>query len=86
MKKPPVRKVDVAPPDSKWAKEFEKEAAILQEHFPLEIIRIHHFGSTSIPGIPAKPVIDILIEVRDIAKIDDKTHVMEKLGYFENVS
>jgi len=43
--------------------------------------RIHHIGSTSVPGLAAKPVIDILIEATDITLIDHATPHLEALGY-----
>ena len=46
-----------------------------------EIINIFHIGSTAIPGIYAKPIIDILIEVNDIEKIDKYNDEFNKLGY-----
>lgn len=44
-------------------------------------MRLHHIGSTAIPGIPAKPIIDILIEVVDIQALDERTPAIETLGY-----
>jgi GrpB-like predicted nucleotidyltransferase (UPF0157 family) len=44
-------------------------------------VRIHHIGSTAIPGIHAKPIIDILLEVDDIAPFDDRSSSIEQLGY-----
>ncbi|MFH1971467.1 MAG: GrpB family protein [Patescibacteria group bacterium] len=43
---------------------FEKEAIFLKKSFPSVIGRIEHFGSTSVPGLSAKPIIDILVEVK----------------------
>jgi GrpB-like predicted nucleotidyltransferase (UPF0157 family) len=49
-----------------WQREFSVMAAWLRERFgPGVIGRMAHYGSTAIPGMPAKPVIDILVEVRD---------------------
>ena len=45
------------------------------------IIDIHHIGSTAIPGIKAKPVIDMLIEVKDIEGVAQHNHKMKELGY-----
>jgi len=46
-----------------------------------EVMAIHHVGSTAIPNISAKPIIDILVEVHDIGKIDEFNGEMIKLGY-----
>jgi GrpB-like predicted nucleotidyltransferase (UPF0157 family) len=49
--------------------------------FSPSLVGIHHIGSTAIPGIYVKPVIDILLEVTDITAIDKKNAHMEKLDY-----
>ncbi len=41
----------------------------------------HHIGSTAIPSIVAKPVIDILIVVAELERVDECNSAMEKLGY-----
>lgn len=60
---------------------FEKEKAFLKEIFGDEIISCEHFGSTSIPGMKAKPVIDMMCIVKDINMIDSYNSQMEALGY-----
>ena len=45
------------------------------------ISQIHHIGSTSVPGLSAKPVIDILIEVTNLAELDSMNQAMERAGY-----
>jgi GrpB-like predicted nucleotidyltransferase (UPF0157 family) len=76
-----MRHVEVLPHNEKWKQDFRKEShqikAILQD----EIHEIHHIGSTAIPHIHAKPVIDILVEVHDISKVDFYNAEMESLGY-----
>lgn len=50
--------------DPRWKKLYKKEAKFLKSQFgPEVIIRTEHFGSTAVPGLAAKPVIDILVEV-----------------------
>ena len=49
--------------------------------FGQEIVAIHHIGSTAIPTVKAKPIVDMLVEVRDIEKIDDFNATMSGLGY-----
>jgi GrpB-like predicted nucleotidyltransferase (UPF0157 family) len=44
-------------------------------------VRLHHIGSTAIPGIRAKPIIDLLLEVTDVAELDGRASDMEELGY-----
>ncbi len=45
-----------------WHTWYEEEAAHLRAHLP-EGVKIHHIGSTAIPGICAKPIIDLLVEL-----------------------
>ena len=67
--------------DPAWAEEFRKEAQKLREVLGDEIIAVHHIGSTSIPGITAKPIIDILVEARRIEDIDHYNDAMARHGY-----
>lgn len=76
-----VRIIKVVPYNSNWKDEYIKELEKLKNIFKDEIIEIHHIGSTSIPGIYAKPTIDIIIGVKDIDKIDSYNEGMRKLGY-----
>ena len=45
------------------------------------LVEVHHIGSTAIPGIRAKPVIDMLAVVRDVALLDGRGSGLEALGY-----
>lgn len=76
-----IRVIEVVPHNSNWKGEFYKEAERIRNTMKDEIVGIHHIGSTSIPGIYAKPVIDILAEVKDISKVDDYNSRMQELGY-----
>jgi GrpB-like predicted nucleotidyltransferase (UPF0157 family)/GNAT superfamily N-acetyltransferase len=75
------RKIEVVPHDPKWAEKFQHEAAIIKEIFGDNLVAVHHIGSTSIPGIKAKPIIDIIPVVKDIMLVDDYNQAMEKAGY-----
>lgn len=81
--KPPdtIRKIEVVEYDSTWPELFELEAKLIKQALGSNCIEIHHIGSTSIPGLSAKPVIDILPVVRDIQEVDKATKAMEFLGY-----
>jgi GrpB-like predicted nucleotidyltransferase (UPF0157 family) len=76
-----VRKVEVTAYDPLWVKEYEKEAANLNKIFGGELLEIHHIGSTSIPGMHAKPIIDVLMVVNNIQKIDSFNKKMQRTGY-----
>ena len=59
--------MEIAPYDTNWPKLFREEAKRLRTYLPTGAIRrIFHFGSTAVPGLAAKPIIDILIEVRSL--------------------
>jgi GrpB-like predicted nucleotidyltransferase (UPF0157 family) len=75
------RRVVVIPYQLDWLEKYEIEAAKLMRIFLGEAVQIHHIGSTSIPGMPAKPIIDMLMVVKDIQKIDDFNAIMENNGY-----
>ncbi|WP_442598769.1 GrpB family protein [Neobacillus sp. D3-1R] len=64
-----------------WALRFQDEVQILQSIFGDEIQRFEHFGSTSVRGLKAKPVIDMMCIVKDIDKIDTFNDRMASLGY-----
>ena len=64
-----------------WPDLFRQEARRISAILRGEIILIHHIGSTAIPVIKAKPVIDCLIEVARIEKVDEFNPNMIALGY-----
>lgn len=77
----PPMKVEVIPHDAAWRSKFADESKLISPALGDNLVRIHHIGSTSIPGIYAKPIIDILVEVKDITKVDDFNAAMTALGY-----
>lgn len=76
-----MKKVEVVPHDPAWRNAFEEEAKHVSDMLGETVTAIHHIGGTSIPYIYAKPVIDILVEVTDIAEVDERTSAMESLRY-----
>lgn len=75
------RKVSIEKYSTDWKKKFDEEAILLQKIFGLEIQMIHHIGSTSVNGLSAKPIIDMMPVVRDIKKIDAYNEAMIAIGY-----
>ena len=73
-----MRKVEVVPYNPSWRVLFETEANQIAIALAENVIAIHHIGSTSIETIYAKPIIDILVEVSLIAKVDE--HHSLKIG------
>ena len=76
-----ARRVTVVPHDVSWAPEFTREAARVSEGLGANILEVHHIGSTAIPGIFAKPIIDILAVVEDIEVVDSNSEAMRRAGY-----
>jgi GrpB-like predicted nucleotidyltransferase (UPF0157 family) len=73
--------VIVAPPDPTWPAAFAESAAQAATALGTNLLVIHHIGSTSIPGIYAKPVIDMLGVVTDLAAVDDRNPQLQFMGY-----
>ncbi|MFJ7971126.1 GrpB family protein [Psychrobacillus sp. NPDC096389] len=76
-----MRKVIVEAYSADWKKKFEDEAILLQKSFGSEIQMIYHIGSTSVNGLSAKPIIDIMPVVRDITIMDEYNDQMAAIGY-----
>jgi GrpB-like predicted nucleotidyltransferase (UPF0157 family) len=76
-----MRKVEVVPHDPKWQEMFKLGSDQVIEALGKNVVAVHHIGSTAIPCIYAKPVIDLLVEVKNIAKVDGQNRSMESLGY-----
>ncbi len=74
-------RIEVAPYDPNWPNIFAAEAAKIKQALGNNCIAIHHVDSTSVPGLAAKPIIDIVPVVRDIIALDQNISVMEALGY-----
>lgn len=64
-----------------WPREFEREAARLRGYLRGVVVEIYHIGSTSVPGLAAKPVIDLMPVVSSIQMVDELTPHLEKEGY-----
>ncbi|KZE69533.1 hypothetical protein AWM68_02465 [Fictibacillus phosphorivorans] len=77
-----MRKTEILPWTEEWGKVYAKEESKLKDIFKDELIEIYHIGSTSIPSVGyAKPIIDILIVVKDIDKVNTFNAEMSCLGY-----
>lgn len=76
-----MRKIEILPYDKNWKVQYEKEKTLLLNIFKNSINHIYHIGSTSIPNLAAKPVIDILIDTYSISNIDNFNQEMIKAGY-----
>jgi len=75
------RVIEVVDYDSSWKETFETEKVLLTKAIGINAVNIEHIGSTSVVGLAAKPVIDILIEVSDLKELDASNDKIEALGY-----
>jgi GrpB-like predicted nucleotidyltransferase (UPF0157 family) len=73
----------IVPYNAAWPKQFREEREHLLACLPLELIgRIEHFGSTAVPGLAAKPIVDMLVEVTSLEKTRTLiAPVLESQGY-----
>ena len=75
------REMKLVPYNAEWPAMFAREKEMLAGVFGALVLDIHHFGSTAIAGMPAKPTIDVMVVVRDIEAVDARNHAMTGLGY-----
>jgi GrpB-like predicted nucleotidyltransferase (UPF0157 family) len=76
-----ARIIEVVPYDEAWVAMFEDEEAIVRKALGRGVLEVHHIGSTAIPGMWAKPVLDILVVVRQIDEVDGRGRSMAAAGY-----
>jgi GrpB-like predicted nucleotidyltransferase (UPF0157 family) len=76
-----ARSIDVVTHDPAWPAAFAMEAARIADVFGSRLRQMHHVGSTAVPGLHAKPIIDILVVLDDTDTIDVFNPAMEALGY-----
>jgi GrpB-like predicted nucleotidyltransferase (UPF0157 family) len=77
-----MRKTNILPWTKEWEILYNQEEKILKEVFKDDLVDIFHIGSTSVPAIGyAKLIIDILIVVNDIEKVDLYNAELRKVGY-----
>lgn len=73
--------VQLAESNERWKRSFSDEAYFIFDNLRDESLRLFHIGSTSIPGIVAKPIIDVLGAVRSLSELDQKKEIFESIGY-----
>jgi GrpB-like predicted nucleotidyltransferase (UPF0157 family) len=78
---PPPVPVELVPHDPAWADHARQEAARLTAAIGGVIVMVHHIGSTAIPGIRAKPILDLIPVVRSLDEFENSRSVVEGLGY-----
>src|SRR5690606_26743872 len=76
-----MRKVNVSPYDKQWPVLFENEAQEIKRILGEELLDIHHLRSTSVPGLAAKSIIDMLAVVRNIEAVEGFNAELRTIGY-----
>lgn len=74
-------KVIVVDYHKEWPEIFKQESQMIAAVFENELVDIHHIGSTSVEGLSAKPIIDIMAIVKRIENVDAFTGEMNEIGY-----
>lgn len=75
--------VAITPYDPRWPELFRQEKEHLFSLLPWDLVgRIEHFGSTAVPGLAAKPIVDVLVEVADLERTrSEVAPLLEAKGY-----
>ena len=83
-----LRIIEVVDYNPNWLNEFEKEKALILSQFSGEGVQVYsqpfnifHIGSTSVVGLSAKPIIDILLEVESLESLDLDSDKFAAIGY-----
>jgi GrpB-like predicted nucleotidyltransferase (UPF0157 family) len=79
------REIKIVDYDTDWPQKFETHAKIIAAAIGAAALRIEHIGSTSVPGLAAKPIIDILVVVEDSADESAYLTQLEAAGYVVRV-
>jgi GrpB-like predicted nucleotidyltransferase (UPF0157 family) len=75
------REIVIADYDSTWPSRFQHEQQRIRQALGSRARRIEHFGSTAVPGLAAKPIIDILVTVEDPEDESTLLPALESAGY-----
>jgi GrpB-like predicted nucleotidyltransferase (UPF0157 family) len=74
-------RIEIRDYDPEWPRLFEREAARVRSVLGDRVVRLEHAGSTSVPGLPAKPIIDLVLELPDSSDEPAYLPDMEAAGY-----
>jgi len=75
------RDFELVPYQKEWVDHFNREADLLHSVFGDRTLRIEHIGSTSIPGMAAKAIIDIMVAVPHLIRSSDQIFELDRIGY-----
>ena len=75
-------RVYIEPYNPEWPKKFAAEKGVIEETLGSWIVGgVHHVGSTSVPGLPAKPIVDIQVGVKNLEEARACIPLLESVGY-----
>lgn len=75
------REVRLAPHDPRWAEGYRREAERLRQALGAHALELAHIGSTAVPGLPAKPLLDIMVAITSLDERDKVIPLLERSGY-----
>jgi GrpB-like predicted nucleotidyltransferase (UPF0157 family) len=78
---PPPFRVELVAHDLRWAEAAKTESDALAAALGSAILVVHHIGSTSVPNIRAKPILDLVPVVTSLERLDECRGLTEALGY-----
>lgn len=73
--------ISISPYDPKWPQKFQSEKARLLSIFTRDLLDIEHIGSTAVPGLAAKPIIDMMAAVKSMNVADKLLEPLRGFGY-----
>lgn len=73
-----MKNIEVVPYNPEWPEQFAAEAAIISQALGDNLLDVHHIGSTAVPSLSSKPIIDIIAAVKSGA---DSIALLEKSGF-----
>ena len=71
----------LVPHDPLWARLYENEARLIADVMGGPACALHHIGSTAIPNLQSKPIIDILLDASSLEAVDDRAEQLARWGY-----
>ncbi|MFW6064326.1 MAG: GrpB family protein [Candidatus Natronoplasma sp.] len=74
-------KIKLVEYDPAWLENFERLKSIYLESLGDKLIKVEHVGSTAVPGLCAKPQLDIDLVIEDYSSFEDVIHALAELGY-----
>jgi GrpB-like predicted nucleotidyltransferase (UPF0157 family) len=77
----PVTRVTIAEYDHAWAERYLQECARIRRALGERALRIEHIGSTAVPGLAAKPIVDIVVTLADLDAVSHLETALDAAGY-----